>query len=54
MRLVVRGLLNKQIAAALRVSEVTVKVRRSQVMRKMQAGTLAGLIRISDRLSGCF
>ena len=50
MRLVVRGLLNKQIAAALGVSEVTVKVRRGQVMRKMQAGTLADLIRIWDRL----
>lgn len=50
MRLVVRGLLNKQIAAALGVSEVTVKVRRGQVMRKMRAGTLADLIRIWDRL----
>ncbi|MDL2398545.1 response regulator transcription factor [Rhizobium mayense] len=50
MRLVVRGLLNKQIAAALGVSEITVKVRRGQVMRKMRAGTLADLVRISDRL----
>jgi FixJ family two-component response regulator len=50
MRLVVRGLLNKQIAAALDVSEITVKVRRAHVMRKMQAGTLADLIRICDRL----
>lgn len=50
MRLVVRGLLNKQIAAALEVSEITVKVRRGQVMRKMQAGALADLIRIWDRL----
>ncbi|MFS8114036.1 response regulator transcription factor [Rhizobium jaguaris] len=51
MRLVVRGLLNKQIAGSLGVSEITVKVRRGQVMRKMQARTLADLIRISDRLT---
>lgn len=50
MRLVVGGLLNKQIAAALDVSEITVKVRRRQVMRKMRAGTLADLIRTWDRL----
>ncbi len=52
MRLVVQGLLNKQIAAELGVSEITVKVRRGQVMRKMQAKTLADLIRIADRLEG--
>lgn len=50
MRLVVQGQLNKQIAGALGVSEITVKVRRGQVMRKMQARTLADLIRTSDRL----
>jgi len=50
MRLVVQGQLNKQIAGALGVSEITVKVRRGQVMRKMRARTLADLIRISDRL----
>lgn len=47
---VVRGRLNKQIAADLGVSEITVKVRRAQVMRKMQAKTLVDLVRIYDRL----
>ncbi|MQP66234.1 response regulator [Niveispirillum sp. SYP-B3756] len=50
LALVVTGLLNKQIAARLNVSEITVKVRRAQVMKKMQAATLADLIRISDML----
>jgi len=50
MNLVVQGLLNKQIAAKLSVSEITVKVRRGHVMRKMQADSLADLVRISDRL----
>lgn len=47
---VVRGLLNKQIAADLGVSEITVKVRRSQAMRKMQVRTLADLVRALERL----
>lgn len=47
---VVRGRLNKQIAADLGVSEITVKVRRAQVMRKMQARTLVDLVRMYDRL----
>lgn len=47
---VVRGLLNKQIAAELEVSEITVKVRRAQAMRKMQAGSLADLVRVLERL----
>ena len=47
---VVRGRLNKQIAADLGVSEITVKVRRAQVMRKMGARTLVDLVRIHDRL----
>lgn len=50
MELVVQGLLNKQVAAALAVSEITVKVRRGQVMRKMRARSLADLVRIRDRL----
>lgn len=50
MKLVTTGLLNKQIAAALNVSEITVKVRRAQAMRKMNARSLADLIRIADRL----
>ena len=50
MELVVVGLLNKQIAAELNVSEVTVKVHRGQVMHKMRAGSLAELVRMSERL----
>ncbi|MBA8840554.1 response regulator [Ochrobactrum sp. RH2CCR150] len=45
--LVVEGLLNKQIAAKLDVKEITVKVRRAHVMQKMQAGSLADLVRMS-------
>jgi FixJ family two-component response regulator len=52
MDLVVRGFLNKQIAADLKVSEITVKVRRGRVMRKMQADCLANLVRIADKLMG--
>lgn len=50
MDLVVRGLLNKQIAADLNVSEITVKVRRGHVMRKMQAKSLADLVRIAGKI----
>jgi len=50
VRLVVRGWLNKQVAAELGVSEVTVKVRRAQAMRKMEADSLADLVRMYDRL----
>ncbi len=52
MKRVVRGLLNKQIAADLDVSEITVKVRRSHLMRKMGAKTLADLIRFYDQIHG--
>lgn len=47
---VVAGLLNKQIAAALHLSEITVKVHRGQAMHKMRAGSLADLVRMVERL----
>ena len=47
---IVAGRLNKQIASDLGVSEITVKVRRAQVMRKMGARTLVDLVRMYDRL----
>ena len=50
MGLVIRGLLNKQIAGQLGAAEITIKVRRGQVMQKMQAESLADLIRIAGRL----
>jgi FixJ family two-component response regulator len=50
MKLVVAGQLNKQIAAELGLSLVTVKVHRGQVMRKMLAKSLAELVRMADRL----
>jgi FixJ family two-component response regulator len=50
MALVVAGLLNKQIAGELEISEITVKAHRGQVMRKMIARTLADLVRMSARL----
>jgi FixJ family two-component response regulator len=49
--LVASGLMNKQIAAKLGVSEITVKVHRGNVMRKMGAKSLAELVRISDALA---
>jgi FixJ family two-component response regulator len=47
---VVVGRANKQIAAELNLSEMTVKVHRGQVMRKMYAGSLPELVRMADRL----
>lgn len=49
--MVASGLMNKQIAASLKVSEVTVKVHRAQIMHKLQARTLADLVRMADRLA---
>jgi len=46
--LVVTGMLNKQIASALGISEKTIKVHRARVMEKMRAGSVAELVRLAD------
>ena len=50
MELVTAGMINKEIATKLTISEVTVKIHRRQVMEKMEAASLADLVRMSDRL----
>ena len=50
MGLVISGLLNKQIGGELGISEITVKAHRGQVMRKMKADSLAGLVTMAARL----
>ncbi len=53
MALAVSGLMNKQIAGEMGISEVTVKIHRGQAMRKMKARTFADLVLMAQRLGVC-
>ena len=50
LTLVTSGLMNKQIAGLLKVSEITVKIHRGQVMKKMEARSLAELVKMAESL----
>jgi FixJ family two-component response regulator len=50
MELVVSGLLNKQIASELGISEITVEAHRGKMMRKMKADSVADLVKMAARL----
>jgi FixJ family two-component response regulator len=49
--LLARGLLNKQVAFELGITEWTVQLHRAHIMRKMQADSFAGLVKMADKLS---
>ena len=51
MPLLVSGLLNKQVAFELGITEYTVQFHRGHIMRKMRADSFAGLVRMADKLS---
>ena len=50
LSMVTSGLMNKQIAAKMNLSEITIKVHRAQLMRKMKADTLVELVKLETRL----